>query len=102
LVNGQQVEFVVRHRRDNIALTIEDARRIGIPSTLPASRWWGAAPAGRCAASASPSTAFGRRPEVRTLYGVVLEGLQDSLLGQAYLSRIRRVQDERGGDGSLR
>lgn len=93
LVNGQPVEFIVDTGATTVALTIEDARRIGIPidpSTFTEVGLGAGGPVRGQQVTIDSVSVDGR--EVRTLSGVVLDGLQDSLLGQAYLSRIGEVR----------
>lgn len=93
LVNGQPVEFIVDTGATTIALTIADARRIGIaidPSSFTEVGMGAGGPVRGQQVTIESVSVDGR--EVRTLTGVVLEGLQDSLLGQAYLSRIGEVR----------
>ena len=102
LVNGKPVEFVVDTGATTIALTVEDARRIGIkfdPRDF-AVIGSGASGAVRGVAVTIDSVSVDGR-EVRTLRGAVLEGLGVSLLGQAYLSRIGSVTMT-GGEMILR
>lgn len=93
LVNGRPVEFIVDTGATTIALTVADARRIGIPVDPSSFRVVGSGASGPV--RGQPVTidrvsVDGK--EVRTLRGAVLEGLEISLLGQAYLSRIGSVE----------
>jgi aspartyl protease family protein len=93
LVNGQPVDFIVDTGATTIALTIEDARRIGLavePSTFTEVGVGAGGPVRGQEVTIDSVSVDGR--EVRTLRGVVLEGLQDSLLGQSYLTRIGEVR----------
>jgi aspartyl protease family protein len=93
LVNGQPVEFIVDTGATTIALTLEDARRIGLavdPSTFTEVGMGAGGPVRGQEVTIDSVSVDGR--EVRTLRGVVLEGLQDSLLGQSYLTRIGEVR----------
>ncbi len=92
-VNGQLVNFVVDTGATVIALTVDDARRIGIP--FDESRFvvvaQGASGPVRGETIKVASVSIDGKT-VMDLDGAVLEGLSQSLLGQAYLSRISSVQ----------
>lgn len=93
LVNGQPVEFIVDTGATAIALTIADAHRIGVavdPASFTEVAMGAGGPVRGQQVTIDSVSVDGR--EVRTLSGVVLEGLQDSLLGQAYLNRIGEVR----------
>jgi aspartyl protease family protein len=93
LVNGQPVEFVVDTGATTVALTVEDARRIGLdfnPAQFEIIGSGASGPARGQEVALERVSLDGR--EVRTLRGAVLEGLDVSLLGQAYLSRIGSVE----------
>jgi aspartyl protease family protein len=92
LVNGQPVGVIVDTGATTIALTIADARRIGIPVNAAAFTEVGMGAGGpvRGQHVMIDSVAVDGR-EVRALPGVVLEGLEESLLGQSYLSQIGEV-----------
>jgi aspartyl protease family protein len=93
LVNGQPVEFIVDTGATTIALTVEDARRIGLaidPSTFTEVGMGAGGPVRGQEVTIDSVSVDGR--EVRSLRGVVLEGLRDSLLGQSYLTRIGEVR----------
>ena len=93
LVNGQPVDFIVDTGATTIALTIEDARRIGLgvdPSTFTEVGMGAGGPVRGQEVKIDSVGVDGR--EVRTLNGVVLEGLTTSLLGQSYLNRIGEVR----------
>jgi aspartyl protease family protein len=102
LVNGQPVEFVVDTGASTIALTVADARRIGIPvdpSSFVVVGTGASGPVRGQNVMIDSVTVEGK--EVRTLQGAVIEGLDVSLLGQAYLSRIGEVRMA-GGEMILR
>ncbi len=102
LVNGQQVEFIVDTGATNIALTIDDARRIGIPVDPSSFTVVGSGASGPVRGQRIMlDTVSVDGKEVRTLQAAVLEGLEISLLGQAYLSRISEVRMS-GGEMILR
>lgn len=92
-VNGELVNFVVDTGATVVALTVEDARRIGIPFeenrfTVVAE---GASGPVRGQNFKIASVSIDGKT-VMDLEGSVLEGLGVSLLGQSYLSRISSVQ----------
>ena len=92
LVNGQPVEFVVDTGATTVALTEEDARRIGIQFSPSDYEVIGTGASGPVRGQVVPIESVSLDgKEVRTLRGAVLEGLDVSLLGQAYLSRIGSV-----------
>jgi aspartyl protease family protein len=92
-VNGQPVRVVVDTGATTVALTIADAQRIGVPFSQSEFSVVGSGASGpvRGQAVTLDSVAVGGK-EVRGVHGVVLEGLDVSLLGQTYLSRISSVQ----------
>lgn len=97
LVNGQPVEFIVDTGATAIALTIDDARRIGIPVNQSSFQVVGSGASGPVRGqliTLNSVSVDGK--EVRTVRGAVLEGLGVSLLGQAYLSRISEVKMSNG------
>jgi aspartyl protease family protein len=97
LVNGQPVEFIVDTGATAIALTIDDARRIGIPVNEGSFEVVGSGASGPVRGQLimlNSVSVDGK--EVRTVRGAVLEGLGVSLLGQAYLSRISEVKMSNG------
>lgn len=92
LVNGQPVEFIVDTGATTIALTEADARRIGVnfdPADFQVVGSGASGPVRGQQVMIDSVSLDGK--EVRTLRGAVLEGLDVSLLGQAYLSRITSV-----------
>ena len=92
-VNGQPVRLVVDTGASTVALTMVDAQRIGIPFSPAAFGVIGTGASG--AVRGQPimldSVEIGGK-EVRSVPAVVVEGLDVSLLGQTYLSRITSVQ----------
>lgn len=93
LVNGQPVEFIVDSGATMVALTVDDARRIGIPVDPSRFRVIGRGASGPVrgqAVTLDRVSIDGK--EVRTLRGAVVEGLAVSLLGQSYLARIGAVE----------
>jgi aspartyl protease family protein len=102
LVNGHPVEFIVDTGATGIALTVADARRIGIRVDESSFQVVGSGASGPVRGqmiTLSSVSVDGK--EVRTLRGAVLEGLGVSLLGQAYQSRIGEVRMS-GGEMILR
>lgn len=102
LVNGQPVELIVDTGATSVALTMADARRIGIrfnPSSFTVIGSGASGPVRGQEVTIESISVDGK--EVRTLRGAVLEGLDVSLLGQSYLSRISEVT-MRGGEMVLR
>ena len=92
-VDGQVVNFVVDTGATGVALTVEDARRIGI--NFSESDFdvvgTGASGAVRGTTIMLESVSVDGK-EVRGVQAAVLEGLEVSLLGQSYLTRIGSVQ----------
>lgn len=92
LVNGQPVGVIVDTGATTVALSVADARRIGIavdPATFTEVGMGAGGPV-RGQHVTIDSISIDSR-EVRALRGVVLEGLEESLLGQSYLSQIGEV-----------
>ena len=92
-VNGQLVEFVVDTGATMVALTVEDARRIGIPVSPDRFTVIGEGASGpvRGQSIEIASVAVDGK-SVTNVRGAVLEGSTMSLLGQSYLSRIGSVR----------
>lgn len=101
-INGQPIEAVVDTGATTVALTVADAQRAGI--AVDPSRFdvvgSGASGAVRGHEISLGSVSVDGK-EVRSIRGVVLEGLDVSLLGQSYLSRIGGVE-MRGDEMILR
>jgi aspartyl protease family protein len=92
-VNGQLVHFVVDTGATSVALTMDDARRIGIPFSPGEFEIVGTGASGPVRGKhlmLDKVSVEGK--EVRSVRGAVLEGLDVSLLGQSYLSRISAVE----------
>lgn len=92
-VNGQLVSFVVDTGATLVALTVEDARRIGIPfsqSEFTVVAQGASGPVRGQVFELGSVSVDGK--SVTNVGGAVLEGLPVSLLGQSYLSRISSVQ----------
>lgn len=94
VVDGHQVRFLVDTGATTVALTTEDARRLGIdPSTLDYNYSVTTASGQARAASvklASVSVAGARVSNVDAL--VIEKGLETSLLGMTYLGRLSRFE----------
>jgi aspartyl protease family protein len=92
-VNGQPVRVVVDTGATTVALTVADAQRIGVPFSQNEFSVIGSGASGpvRGQAVMLDNVAVDGK-EVRGVRAVVLEGLDVSLLGQTYLSRIGSVQ----------
>jgi aspartyl protease family protein len=95
-VNGELVNFVVDTGASGVALTVRDARRLGIPFSPGEFRVIGSGASGPVRGkliTLDKVSLDGK--EVRSVKGVIAEGLDQSLLGQAYLSRISSVEMSR-------
>lgn len=91
-VNGQPNEFVVDTGASVVALTIDDARRLGIAFDRSNFQVIGSGASGPVRGEPVIIDRLeldGK--EVRQVRAAVLEGLEISLLGQSYLSRINSV-----------
>jgi aspartyl protease family protein len=97
MVDGHQVRFLVDTGATTVALTTEDARRLGIdPKTLDYNYSVTTASGQARAASvklASVSVAGARVADVDAL--VIEKGLETSLLGMTYLGRLSRFEATR-------
>lgn len=92
-VNGQLVNFVVDTGATLVALTVEDARRIGIPFSegeFTVVAQGASGPVRGQVLKLGSITIDGK--SATDVGGAVLQGLPVSLLGQSYLSRISSVQ----------
>ena len=92
-VNGQLVRFVVDTGASSVALTVDDARRIGIPFSPSEFSEIGSGASGPVRGKQiliDKVSLDGK--EVAQVRGAILEGLDVSLLGQSYLSRIGAVE----------
>ena len=94
VVNGKRVRFLVDTGATAVALTAEDAERLGIhPSELDYTARVSTANGQARAAQvtlASVSVAGARVPDVQAL--VIEKGLPTSLLGMTYLGRLSRFE----------
>jgi len=93
LVNGQLVRFVVDTGATTVALTPEDAERIGLkvdPSDFEVIGEGAAGPIRGQMVQLDSVNLDGK--QVNHIRAAVLDGAEISLLGQNYLSQIRSVQ----------
>ena len=92
IVNGQLVEFLVDTGASGIALTVEDAERVGIPVNRRAWRVIGTGASGAVRGQVNRLDSVeveGRT--VTNLDAMVANGLTISLLGQDYLKHMQSV-----------
>ena len=92
-VNGQPVEMVVDTGATAVALSVDDARRLGVaidPSTFQVGGTGASGPVRGQALVLDDVAVDGRH--VGQVDAVVLEGLDRSLLGQSYLRRLEQVR----------
>ena len=91
-VEGQPVRMVVDTGATAVALTVDDARRLGLPIDPAGFRVIGAGASGpvRGAAVTLGDVAVGGR-HVGQVQAAVVEGLDRSLLGQSFLRRLDEV-----------
>ena len=90
---GELVHFLVDTGASNVALTMEDARRLGVGFSPSEFTVIGTGASGEVRGqivTLSRVSVQGR--EVRDVHGAVIEGLTTSLLGQSYLSRIGTIE----------
>ena len=92
-VNGQPVDMLVDTGASAVALTIDDARRLGLAVDPATFRVVGTGASGpvRGTAGTLADVAVGDR-HVAQMQAVVVEGLDRSLLGQSYLRRLEQVE----------
>lgn len=91
-VNGEAVHFVVDTGASGVALTMDDAERIGIdfsPNRFGVIGSGASGPVRGQLVTLDTVSVDGK--EVEQVPGAVLEGLEISLLGQSYLSQIGSV-----------
>jgi aspartyl protease family protein len=92
-VNGQPVRVVVDTGATTVALTVADAQRIGVPFSPSEFTVIGTGASGPVRGQdVTLDSVSVDGKEVRGVRAAVLEGLDVSLLGQTYLSRITAVQ----------
>ena len=92
-VNGELVRFVVDTGASMVALTVDDARRLGIPYSSSESEYIGEGASGAVRGKSVTIKEIeidGKK--VSNVRGAILEGSQLSLLGQSYLSRMGEVE----------
>ena len=92
MVDGQLVRFLVDTGATQIALTLDDAERVGAQITPGAFQVVGTGASGpvRGQRIRLHSVSVDGK-EIRSLPAIAVEGLDRSLLGQAYLSRMSGV-----------
>lgn len=92
-VNGQLARFVVDTGASMVALTMEDAERLGVPFS---ERDFAIVATGASGPVRGQMVKLDRivveGREVRNVSGAVLDGLEISLLGQSFLSQIGTVE----------
>ena len=93
MVNGQLVRFLVDTGATGIALTMEDAERVGVKVSPSSFQVVGSGASGPVMGQTFQidSVELGGR-EVANLRGDVLQGLDISLLGQSFLTRTGGVE----------
>jgi len=90
---GNLVNFLVDTGASSIALTVADAQRIGIPFSAADFDVVGTGASGPVRGQLVEIDRVSiDGKEVREVRGAVIEGLETSLLGQSYLSRIGGVE----------
>jgi aspartyl protease family protein len=90
---GDLVNFIVDTGASSVALTTRDARRIGLPFSPSSFEVIGTGASGAVRGQLVTIDRLSiDGKEVRQVRGAVLEGLEISLLGQSYLSRIGGVE----------
>ncbi len=90
---GALVHFLVDTGASNVALTMDDARRLGVGFSPSEFTVIGTGASGEVRGqkvTLSRVSVQGR--EVRDVPGAVIEGLTTSLLGQSYLSRVGSIE----------
>jgi aspartyl protease family protein len=93
MVNGQPVRLVVDTGATSVALTEADAQRIGIPFSPAEFQVIGTGASGPVRGKMLDFDSVSvDGKDIRGVRGAVIEGLDVSLLGQTYLSRIGSVQ----------
>ena len=92
-MNGELVRFLVDTGASGVALTVEDAQRIGIPVNPAEFEYIGEGASGPIRGKPimlHEVDVDGKK--VTDVRGAILEGSELSLLGQSYLSRMGEVQ----------
>jgi aspartyl protease family protein len=92
-VNGQLVHFIVDTGASGVALTVDDAERVGLSVDPQQFQVVGMGAGGpvRGSFATLDSVAIGQK-EANGVEGVVLQGASVSLLGQSFLSRVGSVR----------
>lgn len=92
-VNGELVRFLVDTGASSVALTAEDARRVGLQFSPSEFTYVGEGAAGPIQGKlVMLDTVEIDGKKVENVSGAILEGSELSLLGQSYLSRMGEVQ----------
>jgi len=92
-VDGQLARFLVDTGATSVALTVEDAARLGVdfsPANFTVVGMGASGPVRGQEVTLGKIVVEGR--EAHEVQGVVLEGLEISLLGQSFLSRIGSIE----------
>ena len=95
-VNGELVNFVIDTGATDVVLPVDTARRLGIPFSQSEFTVIGSGASGPVRGKVirlDRVSVDGK--EVRNVDGAIAEGLDQPLLGQAYLSRITSVEMSR-------
>lgn len=93
---GQMVHFLIDTGSSGVALTMDDARRLGVSFSPSEFTVIGSGASGAVRGQlVTLSRVSVQGKEVREVPGAVVEGLGTSLLGQSYLSRIASVEMNR-------
>ncbi len=91
--SGDLVNFMVDTGASSVALTIEDAERIGVPFSRTSFDVIGTGASGPVRGQLVKIDRISiDGKEARDVQGAVLEGLEISLLGQSYLTRLSGVE----------
>jgi aspartyl protease family protein len=92
-VNGQLARFVVDTGASMVALTVEDAKRLGVPFNEADFEIVGTGASGAVRGQmVKLDRVIVEGREVTDVRGAVLEGLEISLLGQSFLTRIGSIE----------
>ena len=92
-VNGELVRFLVDTGASNVALTVEDARRVGLKFDPGEFQYVGEGASGPVRGKLVRLNRVSIEGKaVDDVSGVILEGSNLSLLGQSYLARMGEVQ----------
>lgn len=92
-VNGELVRFIVDTGASNVALTVEDARRVGLKFDPGEFQYVGEGASGPVRGKLVRLNRVSIEGKtVDDVGGVILEGSHLSLLGQSYLARMGEVQ----------